>query len=378
MIKILYILEATSGGTQKHVIDIAKKIDRSEFQIDIVYSSDRNKNFVEESKGIFNRTYGLPIKRSASFTDVSNILRMRKIILENKYDVVHCHSTKAGFVGRLAAFVSRHPNVIYSPHGFMFCDNRILFKRYLYLTMEKYLGHMTRKLIAVSGSEKELALEHNIVPNKKIITLYNSIDHSEYDDFNYENRILEKLKNGSEIVLGTVGRLYYQKDPVTLIKSFKIINDKFPNTKLVMVGDGPLEQVCIKLIDSLGLTDKIDLAGYQKNSKAYYKTFDIFMLSSHYEGLPYALLEAMSMGIPSIGTNVVGIKDLIINGTTGYLAEEEDYQGLADAAITLLNRPELLTEFSQNAKKITRENFDFNNGIKQYEQFYSSISLGTI
>lgn len=378
MIKILYILEATSGGTQKHVIDIAKKIDRSEFQIDIIFSSDRNKNFVEESKGIFNRTYGLPIKRSASFTDISNILRMRKIILENKYDVVHCHSTKAGFVGRLAAFVSRHPNVIYSPHGFMFCDNRILFKRYLYLTMEKYLGLMTQKVIAVSGSERELALEHNIVPNKKIITLYNSIDHSEYDDFDYENKISEKLKNGSEIVLGTVGRLYYQKDPITLIKSFKIINDKFPNTRLVMVGDGPLEQVCIKLIDSLGLTDKIDLTGYQKNSKDYYKTFDIFMLSSHYEGLPYALLEAMSMGIPSVGTNVVGIKDLIINGTTGYLAEEEDYQGLADATITLLNRAELLTEFSHNAKKITREKFDFNYGIKQYEQFYSSLSLGTV
>ena len=377
MIKILYILEATSGGTQKHVIDIAKKIDKSEFQIDIIYSTDRNKNFVQESKGIFNNTLGLPIKRSASFTDVINILRMRKIILQNNYDIIHCHSTKAGFVGRLAAFVSRHPNVIYSPHGFMFCDNRILMKRYLYLSMEKYLGYLTQKLIAVSGSERDLAIHHNIVPNKKIITLYNSIDPSDFDDFNYVNRVPEKLKNGSEIILGTVGRLYYQKDPITLIKSFKIINDRFPNTKLVMVGDGPLEQACIKLIDKLGLKSKIDLAGYQKNSKAYYKMFDIFMLSSHYEGLPYALLEAMSMGIPSVGTNVVGIKDLINHGRTGYLAEEEDYKGLADAVITLLCNPRLMSDFSENAKKITRENFNFNNGIKEYQEFYSSICLGT-
>lgn len=377
MIKILYILEATSGGTQKHVIDIAKKIDKSEFQLDIIYSTDRNKNFVQESKGIFNNTIGLPIKRSASFTDISNILRMRKIILENNYDIVHCHSTKAGLVGRLAAFVSRHPIVIYSPHGFMFCDNSILIKRFLYLSMERYLGYLTQKLIAVSGSERDLAIRHNIVPNKKIITLYNSIDPSDYDDFNYVNRVPEKLKNGSEIILGTVGRLYYQKDPITLIKSFKIINDRFPNTKLVIVGDGPLEQVCIKLIAKLGLKSKIDLAGYQKNSKAYYKMFDIFMLSSHYEGLPYALLEAMSMGIPSVGTNVVGIKDLISNGRTGYLAEEEDYKGLADAVINLLSNPELLSDFSENAKKITRENFNFNNGIKEYQEFYSSICLGT-
>ncbi len=377
MIKILYILEATSGGTQKHVIDIAKKINKSEFQIDIIYSTDRNKNFVQESKGIFNNTLGLPIKRSASFTDVTNILRMRKIILQNNYDIIHCHSTKAGFVGRLAAFVSRHPNVIYSPHGFMFCDNRILMKRYLYLSMEKYLGYLTQKLIAVSGSERDLAIQHNVVPNKKIITLYNSIDPSDFDDFNYVNRVPEKLKDGSEIILGTVGRLYYQKDPITLIKSFKIINDRFPNTKLVMVGDGPLEQACIKLIDKLGLKSKIDLAGYQKNSKTYYKMFDIFMLSSHYEGLPYALLEAMSMGIPSVGTNVVGIKDLINHGRTGYLAEEEDYKGLADAVITLLCNPRLMSDFSENAKKITRENFNFNNGIKEYQEFYSSMCLGT-
>ena len=377
MIKILYILEATSGGTQKHVIDIAKKIDKSEFQLDIIYSTDRNNNFVQESKGIFNSTIGLPIRRSASFTDIFNIIKMRKIILENNYDIVHCHSTKAGFVGRLATFVSRHPNVIYSPHGFMFCDNRILMKRFLYLKMEKYLGYVTQRLVAVSGSERDLALEHNIVPNKKIITLYNSIDPSDFDDFTYINRVPEKMKDGSEIILGTVGRLYYQKDPITLIKSFKIINDRFPNTKLVMVGDGPLEQVCIKLIDKLGLKSKIDLTGYQKNSKAFYKIFDIFMLSSHYEGLPYALLEAMSMGIPSIGTNVVGIKDLILNGRTGYLAEEEDYNGLADAVINLLSNPQLLSEFSENAKNITRENFNFNNGIKEYQEFYSSVCLGT-
>lgn len=377
MIKILYILEATSGGTQKHVIDIAKKIDKSEFQLDIIYSTDRNKNFVQESKGIFNNTIGLPIKRSASFTDISNIIKMRKIILENNYDIVHCHSTKAGYVGRLAAFVSRHPNIIYSPHGFMFCDNRILMKRFLYLKMEKYLGYVTQKLVAVSGSERDIAIEHNIVPNKKIITLYNSIDPSDFDDFTYINRITEKIKEGSEIILGTVGRLYYQKDPITLIKSFKIINNRFPNTKLVMVGDGPLEQVCIKLIDKLGLKSKIDLTGYQKNSKAYYKIFDIFMLSSHYEGLPYALLEAMSMGIPSIGTNVVGIKDLILNGRTGYLAEEEDYSGLADAVINLLSNPQIMSEFSENAKNITRENFNFNNGIKEYQEFYSSVCFGT-
>jgi glycosyltransferase involved in cell wall biosynthesis len=376
MIKILYILEATSGGTQKHVIDIAKKIDKSIFQIDIIFSTSRNKNFVQESRGIFNRTYGLPIRRSASFTDILNILKIRQIIKQNNYDIVHCHSTKAGFVGRLAALVSRHPNIIYSPHGFMFCDNRITLKRFLYLSLEKYLGYLTQKLIAVSGSERDLAIQHNIVPNKKIITLYNSIDPTDFNDYSYINQVPEKLKDGSEIILGTVGRLYYQKDPITLIKSFKIINDRFPNTKLIMVGDGPLEQVCIKLIDKLGLKTKIRLEGYQKNSKAYYKMFDIFMLSSHYEGLPYALLEAMCIGIPSVGTNVVGIKDLILHGETGFLAEEEDYNGLANSVISLLDNPQLLSDFSENAKRMTRENFNFNNGIIKYQEFYTSLCPG--
>jgi glycosyltransferase involved in cell wall biosynthesis len=376
MIKILYILEATSGGTQKHVIDIAKKIDKSEFQIDIVYSTKRNKNFVPVSNNIFHKAYGLPISRSGSFSDISNILRIRKIIKENKYHIVHCHSTKAGFVGRLAAFISNHPNVVYSPHGFMFCDTRIQLRRLLYLYLEKYLGYITNKIIAVSGSERDLALQHKIVPNDKIITLYNSIDPSDYDDHIYINRVPEKLlQKNSEIILGTVGRLYYQKDPLTLIKSFKIINDSFPNTKLVFVGDGPLLDKCQRLINQLGLQDKIKLEGFQKNSKEYYKIFDIFILSSHYEGLPYALLEAMIMGIPSVGTDVVGIKDLIINGETGYLVQEEDHIGLAKAVIDLLNNPKTLSVFSENSRRMTQSNYNFNDGIKEYEEFYNSQCL---
>lgn len=378
MIKILYILEATSGGTQKHVIDIAKKIDKSQFQIDIIYSIDRNKHFIQESKGIFNRLYGLPIRRSASLTDISNILKIRKIIKSNGYDIIHCHSTKAGFVGRIAAFISRHKNIIYSPHGFMFCDTRILFKRHLYLVLEKYLGYLTKTLIAVSGSERDLALKHNIVPNKKIITLYNSIDPAEYEDFNYQNKIPEKLRSdNSEIILGTVGRLYYQKDPLTLIRSFKIINDKFPNTKLIMVGDGPLEQDCIQLINELNLESKILLAGYQKESRKYYEMFDIFVLSSHYEGMPYALLEAMMMGIPSVGTDVVGIKDLIVPDETGYLVPESNYQELANSVIKMFENPEILTTLSTNSKNRAKVNFNFVNGIKEYEGFYTEQCLST-
>jgi len=378
MIKILYILEATSGGTQKHVIDIAKKIDKTRFLIDIIYSIDRNKNFIQESKGIFNNLYGLPIRRSASLTDISNIIKIRKIIKSNGYDIVHCHSTKAGFVGRIAAYLSRHKNIIYSPHGFMFCDTRILFKRHLYLVLEKYLGYLTKTLIAVSGSERDLALKHNIVPNKKIITLYNSIDPAEFEGFNYQNKVSEKLSTGnSDIVLGTIGRLYYQKDPLTLIRSFKLINEKIANTKLIMVGDGPLEQDCINLISELNLDSKVLLTGYQKDSRKYYEMFDVFMLSSHYEGMPYALLEAMMMGIPAIGTDVVGIKDLIIPGETGYLVPEGNYQELANSVIRLLENPYLLSTFSINSKNRAKVNFNFMNGIKEYEGFYTNQCLNT-
>lgn len=378
MIKILYILEATSGGTQKHVVDIAKRIDKSEFQIDIVYSIFRNKHFIEESDSIFNKMYGLPIKRGAALSDVKYILKIHKIIKQNNYDIIHCHSTKAGFVGRLASLISRHPNVIYSPHGFMFCDTRIKSRRLLYLKLEKYLGYITKKLIAVSGSERDLALQHNIVPNKKIITLYNSIDPADFSDYTYKNQIQEKLENAnSEIILGTVGRLYYQKDPITLIKSFKLVNDKFPNTKLIIVGDGPLEQECIQLINKLNLKDKINLVGSQKNSKAFYKMFDIFILSSHYEGMPYSLLEAMSMGIPAVGTDVIGIKDLIIHGETGFLVREGDQGELANAVIKLIENPETLSFFSVNAKNRASKDFNFEEGIKNYESFYNSLNLGT-
>jgi glycosyltransferase involved in cell wall biosynthesis len=378
MIKILYILEATTGGTQKHVFDIAKKISKSEYQIDIVASTFRNTHFIEDSRGIFYNTYALPITRNASISDLSNIWRIRNIIKLNKYDIVHCHSTKAGFVGRIAAFLSGHKNIVYSPHGFMFCDTRIRMKRLLYLRLEKLLGYLTRKIVAVSSSERELAINNRIVPQNKIITINNSIDALDDNGVSYANRISKKFNDkNSEIILGSVTRLQYAKDPFTLIKSFKIINERIPNTKLIMVGDGPLESECINLIDELNLKTKIQLAGFQKNSKSFYKFFDIFILSSHYEGMPYALLEAMSMGIPAVGTNVSGIKDLIVEGETGYLVGEGNYQELADAVIKLVLNPEKLSVFSSNAKKLADNNYNLDNGIKNYQEFYSSLSLGT-
>lgn len=378
MIKILYILEATIGGTQKHVFDIAKKINKSEYQIDIIYSNNRNKYFIEESNGIFNKTYGLPITRSASPSDLFNIVKIMKIIKQNNYDIIHCHSTKAGFVGRIAAFLSRHKNIIYSPHGFMFCDTRIKFKRQAYLKLEKFLGYLTRKIVAVSGSERNLAITNNIVPDKKIITINNSIDPLDDNGICYAHKISKKNNDkNSEIIIGSVTRLQYPKDHITLIRSFEIINERIPNTKLIVVGDGPLESECIELINELNLQTKVQLAGFQKDCKSFYKMFDIFILSSHYEGMPYALLEAMSMGIPAVGTNVSGIKDLIVEGVTGYLVGEGNHQELADAVIKLIENASKLSIFSLNAKNIADHNYNLDNGIKKYQEFYSSLSLGT-
>ncbi|MGB5287165.1 MAG: glycosyltransferase, partial [Ignavibacteriaceae bacterium] len=150
----------------------------------------------------------------------------------------------------------------------------------------------------------------------------------------------------------------------------------FPNTKLIMVGDGPLEKTCIKLINELDLSTKVKLEGFQRYSRTYYQMFDIFLLSSHYEGMPYSLLEAMSMGIPAVGTNVIGIKDLIVHGETGYLVPEEDYNELANAVIRLIENPDKLFTFSNNSRNRTNLNFNFTEGIKYYQNFYSSLNFG--
>jgi len=364
------------GGTQKHVFDIAKKIDKSEYQIDIVASTKRNKNFFTESNGIFTNTYSLPITRSASLSDLINIWKIRNIIKQNNYNIIHCHSTKAGFVGRLAAYLSGHKNIIYSPHGFMFCDTRIKLKRQSYLYLERLLGYLTKKIVAVSKSERDLAINNHIVPDKKIITINNSIDPLADNGISYNQRISTKLNDkNSDIIIGSVTRLQYAKDPFTLIRSFKLINERVPNTKLIVVGDGPLENECIELINELNLQTKVQLAGYQKDSKSFYKLFDIFILSSHYEGMPYALLEAMSMGIPAVGTRVTGIKDLIVEGETGYLVTEENYRELAESVIKLINNPDMLSIFSINAKSLANNNYNLDKGIINYQDFYSSLSL---
>lgn len=244
------------------------------------------------------------------FKDIKAFFEVRKIIKDEKPEIVHMHSSKAGAIGRLA-ISPKKIQLFYTPHGYSFCkkDDSVL-KRNLYKMIEKFLGKKRCITIACSKGEYEESLK--VTQNSMYIN--NGIDIDDVNQYIWDEP--EKYIDTKNLKICTVGRIGPQKNPAI----FNEIAKKFPKLQFTWIGDGELREVLVEPnIEILGWCDR------EKAIKTLYKN-DIFILPSLWEGLPITLLEAMYLKKVCLVSNVIGNKDVIKNGIDGFVCEElEDY-----------------------------------------------------
>ena len=237
---------------------------------------DRFKTYVSNIN-IVPMTREIEIKK-----DVKAILKVRKLLKQIKPDIVYLHSSKAGAIGRIAlAFNFRIP-VLYNAHGWYFNATISKKKKKFFALIEKMLALKTKMIINISKSEYDSAIKNKIAPEKKMCIIENGIDFDKFKDNNkYRKETREKYNiKDEEIVIGVVGRLSEQKDPMTMIKAFKLVNDVKSNTKLMYVGSGNLEEDVKEYAKQAGILDKIIITGWVSNVEEYIPAVDIAVLPS--------------------------------------------------------------------------------------------------
>lgn len=240
--------------------------------------------------------------------DIKAVIEVRKIIKEEKPDIVHMHSSKAGAIGRIA-ISSKKAKLFYTPHGYAFCkrdETKIKIK--LYQMIEKILAK--RKCVTIACSKGEY--EESLKVTKNSIYINNGIDIEDINrDILNEPERFADIKN---LKICTVGRIGYQKNP----ELFNEIAESFPDIQFTWVGDGELRDVL--------KSPNIEILGWCDRDKAIRELYknDIFILPSLWEGLPITLLEAMYLKRICIVSNVVGNKDVINNGENGFICTDKD------------------------------------------------------
>ncbi len=375
--KILLIVEASHAGVGKHVLDLTEGLLRSGHVVHLVYSPVRSdihfeKRLGEILDGKFSQ-YQLRMRRSPYPGDLLATWKIRLYLRQNgPFDIIHGHSSKGGALAKLVGIGSR-AKVLYTPNAFITANPGIKgIAKVIYGLVEWSLSLITDKIIAVSEDEKRHAASIGI-SEELIHVIENGID------LGTCNRLPDRRKDfgfpPESMIIGFVGRLTDQKDPGNLLRAFGMVSREVPQARLAIVGEGPLRLTLETLASHLGVEDKIHFLGLQNGADAM-TSFDIFVLSSKYEGMPYVLLEAVATGLPIVTTAVAGASNVVANGRNGYIVPIGNPELLANAIGELLSDEKLRKDYSAEAKLIAPR-FSVENMISRTEELYVNLVSAT-
>jgi len=306
--------------------------------------------------------------------DCRTFLQLYRLFRTKKYSIVHTHSVKAGLLGRLAAYWARIPVIVHTLHGVPLELNGSLQAK-VYIAMERFLGSYTHALPCVGDALRQELVARQIAPKDKLVTIYSGIDFSSYAQKRTPDETKRQLGvEGAWPIVGCVGRLSEQKAQYYLIEAFALLKDKWPHSRLLLVGEGELRPQLEKRIQELSLSSSVSLLGERDDIADLLNIFDIYAMCSLWEGVGRALTEAMYWGLPIVATPVNGVKEFILHEETGLLVPQRDPTALSAAITRLATDRELARRVGANAQQKARDVLDGQRMIKDTEQLYERLN----
>ena len=374
-IKILHVItHLPIGGAQDNTLYTVELLDKEKYDISLCCNLDGE--LVERAKKVEAvKLFDIPFlgREVSPYRDIRAFLSLYKLFKEEDFTIIHTHSSKAGLLARLAAVLNKTPIVIHTIHGFAFNDFMNGLKKNFFIYLEKLLAKWTDVLITVSNLNKKKIIDLNIAHENKIKNIYSGIDLSLFTNKRNDDFRKELNLENDHLLLGSVGRLSDQKDPITMIEAFGIISKPFPNAHLALVGDGELKGKILEKIDQLKLNGRIHLTGNKNNPWSVYHSMDLFIMSSIYEGLGRSITEALSCGVPVVCTDVEGVPEIVRDNITGILVRPKDSNKLADAIIRTLNDMETAKKMAEEGRRFVNDNFDVNKMVNDIDSLYNTL-----
>lgn len=358
----MHVVYGGNGGAGRVVVDIALNHDRRRFAPVVVLVGyevdDRFRRELEMA--------GVPvyIKLKRKKWDFRFWRELRELFATEKPDVLLLHTPVAYYWGRLAVWRLKIPVVISVEH----------------LAVTNYYGRLGRvvnfiqtrwqtdRVICVSPAVKEVIKRELLLPDGKIAVIENGIPVNRYPP-----RDPATLLKVPPARLLMVARLDAQKDPATLLKAVKLLGEEGYDASLSFAGDGSLRGEMEQLTRRLELNEKVFFLGRRDDVPLLFQETDIFVLSTHGEGLPIALLEAMACGLPVVATAVPGVVEVVEEGRTGLLVPEGDARAMKEAIAWLLDHPGEARAMGRQARRVVAEKYGIKRTVREYERVIEEV-----
>lgn len=352
--KIVHVVECFAGGVFSFLSNLTNELDKEEYIV--IYGINRDNTPSDFRKKFPPNTKFIPWKNaSRSLNPLKDLKALWElyIILRriDDIDIIHLHSSKAGFLGRIVSFLlGESKKTIYTPHAISFLRLDVSTqKRKIFIAMEKFASFFGGKIVACSQSEKEAIEEQGI---KNVTFINNGIK---------PLKIEKKVNISDKIIIISVGRLSIQKNPKLFNDIALEFNDNL-NVQFIWCGDGELKsELTSSNIKCTGWIERKKLENYLANA-------DIYLSTSLWEGLPLSVLEAMSIGLPVVLSDCVGNRDLVEDN--GFLYKNKN-EGIKDIKYILNNRV-IIDKYSLNSKYLFSRYFCLNKMAYNYLEIYRS------
>ena len=376
-LKVLHIITHFAlGGATEIALSLCRQVNSDRFECSILcgMTAGNEQSLIQDAIN-----GGIPVAEVQSLrrdiapaSEFRAYLDLTEWLRRNPCDIVHTHGSKAGVLGRMAAAKAGVPVIIHTIHGWGHHDHMALPIQQLYIIMERRAARLTDSLLAVSNANKIKGLADKIGTPSQYEVVYNGIHVARYRDIKVDTISLRqtlRLPQESPIV-GTVSRLALQKAPQDFLQVASLVHARYPTVKFVFVGGGPLQSEFEQGIRERELEGVVYFLGYREDVPVLLQLFDIFLLTSLWEGLPLVIQQAMCAGLPTVATAVDGTPEVVTPGETGFLAAPHDCAAMSDHVLTLLEQPELRARMGANAQNRIDPMFSDHTMIRRIEEIY--------
>lgn len=373
MTKVLLVYQPIDGGVARHVIDLFEGLQRRGYDAVLCGPAVPSASLLNTTAPADAPHVELSLARAvAPAADMRALLRFSQIVREQRPDLIHAHSSKAGGIARLGRMLHPRIPVLYTPHGYAFAgyfEHEI--ERFAYRQVERGLAHLARFTIAVCAAEGRLAA--SVGPARRVRVVHNGIDGM--PEGPADPRVTNVARGAP--VICTLTQLRPGKGVETLIDSLAPVVAKHPDAHMVIVGDGPLMAPLRGRARARGVADAVTFLGEHGDPIAVLRAADVFVLPSWAESFPYVILEAMSVGLGIISTDVGGTSEALEHGRTGLLVPAGDSDAMSSALTQLLDDPGLRRRLGDAAHRVVEERFTRATMVDGVAQVYEeAVSVG--
>jgi glycosyltransferase involved in cell wall biosynthesis len=350
------ITRAEMGGSQTHVLNLLHGF-QDRFQITLATGEEGF--LTEEASKLGIRTYVLPnlVQPLRPGQDFAALMQVVTLLRKIKPDLIHCHTSKAGVIGRIAARIAGVP-AVFTAHTWSFADGTSPLWKLVGRPSERLAARWSGKIIAVSDSNRSLAIQERVAPTGKVVTVHNGIGDTGF-------RAQPGERDVPRIVM--VARFAAQKNQMQLVETAASLEMPF---LLTFVGDGPTRPAVEAAARQAGLGDRVEFLGVRKDTERILADSSIFVLTTNWEGFPITILEAMRAGLPVIATDVDGVREAVVDGETGLLVPRNDYPALRDRLIFLLTSAEARVKMGRHGRKRYEAEFTVSAMLRKIESVY--------